>query len=242
MIDVHHVSTPNGFKVSVMLLETGLEHRLIPYRIFEGDHLTPEFLAINPNARLPAIVDHDPIGGGEPLSIFESGAILIYLADKSGQFLPKDPRGRYQAIQWTVWQMAGLGPMHGQAHHFVRYAPDPIPYALDRYRNEARRLLAVMDRRLDEVDYLAGEYSIADMACWPWVRAAHAIDIAVDDFPALRRWYDRIEIRPAIQQGATVPSESAQLRPGERHIALSETQWSNIFGRNMLAAAGLKVD
>jgi GST-like protein len=138
--------------------------------------------------------------------------------------------------------MAGLGPMHGQAHHFVRYAPEPIPYALDRYRNEARRLLAVMDRRLGEADYLAGEYSIADMACWPWVRAAQAIDIATDDFGALRRWYDRIGERPAIQQGATVPSESAQLRPGEQHIALNETQWSNIFGRNMLAAAGLKVD
>lgn len=242
MIDVHYVATPNGVKVLIMLLETGLDHRLVPYKIIEGDHLTPEFRKINPNARLPAIVDHDPIGGGEPLNLFESGAILIYLAEKSGQFLPSDPRRRAEAIQWTIWQMAGLGPMHGQAHHFIRYAPEPVPYALNRYFNEAQRLLSVMDSVLAERDYLAGEYSIADMACWPWVRAARVIDIDIADYPALTRWFDRVGERSAVQNGAAGPSESAQFRPGERHIALSEEQWSNLFGNKMLEASGLAGD
>ena len=165
MIDLHFVPTPNGHKISIMLLETGLEHRLIHYRIQDGDHLTPEFRRISPISRVPAIVDHDPIGGGDPYPVFETGAILIYLAEKTGRFLPADPRGRHLAIQWLMWQMAGLGPMHGQAHHFIRYCPEPQDYALTRYRNEALRLLRVMNRRLGEADYLAGEYSIADIAC-----------------------------------------------------------------------------
>lgn len=242
MIDAHYVATPNGYKVAVMLLETGLEHRLIPYRIFEGDHLTPEFRKINPNARLPAIVDQDPSDGREATTVFESGAILFYLAEKAKMLLPTDARRRYAALQWTFWQMAGLGPMHGQAHHFVRYAPERIPYALERYLNEARRLLFVLETRLSETNYLADEYSIADIACWPWVRATYAIDIDLADYPATQRWYERVGERPAIQAGATVPSESAQLQPGAKHIQLTEEQWSNVFGRKMLSAGGVKAD
>jgi glutathione S-transferase len=148
MIDLHFVATPNGHKLSIMLLETGLEHRIIRYNMLAGEHRTAEFRAISPNGRAPAIVDHDPIGGGEPYPMFETGAILIYLAEKSGRFLPVEPRARYRAHQWLMWQMSGLGPMHGQAHHFVRYAPDPPPYALNRYMTEARRLMGVMDTRL----------------------------------------------------------------------------------------------
>jgi len=236
MIDLHFVPTPNGHKISIMLLETGLEHRVIQYRLLEGDHLTPEFREISPNSRAPAIVDHDPIGGGEPYPVFETGAILIYLADKTGRFLPADPRGRHLAIQWLMWQMAGLGPMHGQAHHFVRYCPEPVDYALNRYLSEARRLLSVMDRRLGEADYLAGEYSIADIACWSWIRAARAIDIDIAEYPHLKAWFERVGERPAVREGAAVPVDNHQVQTGSRKMNLTAEQWSNMFGVNMLQA------
>jgi len=237
MIDLHFVATPNGHKISIMLLETGLEHRLIHYRLLDGDHLTPAFREISPNNRVPAIVDHDPIGGGAPYPVFETGAILIYLAEKTGRFLPADPRGRHLAIQWLMWQMAGLGPMHGQAHHFIRYCPEPSDYAVSRYRNEALRLLRVMNRRLGEADYLAGEYSIADIACWSWIRATRAIDVDIADYPHIQAWFDRVGERPAVLEGGHVPADNQQLRPGSVKMSLTAQQWSNMFGENMLQAA-----
>ena len=233
MIDFHFVATPNGHKVSIMLAETDLEHRVIPYNLLKGDHLSDELAAINPNRRLPAIVDHDPVGGGEPLALFESGAILIYLAEKTGKLLPAAPRLRHTAIQWLMWQMAGLGPQHGQAHHFLRYCPDPPDYAVQRYGNEARRLFDVMDLRLSHADYLAEEYSIADIACWPWVRACRAIDMDVRDWPNVLAWYRRITEREAVRTGAAVPENDPA---AGRHMKLTPEQWSALFGEKMLNA------
>jgi GST-like protein len=231
MIDVHFVPTPNGHKVSIMLEEVGLAHRLIQYDMLGGGHLTPEFRRINPNARLPAIVDHDPIGGGEPLSVFESGAILLYLSEKTGRMMPTDPRRRSAAQQWLMWQMAGFGPMHGQAHHFIRYAPEGQDYGVERYRNEARRLLFVLDGRLGEAEYLAEEYSIADIATWPWVRATRAIGMTLEPFANIGRWFAAIDARSAVQAGAAVRNTAnlSSLRP-----VLTPEQWSNLFGENML--------
>ncbi|MGH6780576.1 MAG: glutathione S-transferase C-terminal domain-containing protein [Sphingomonadaceae bacterium] len=237
MIDVHHVQTPNGHKVTIMLEEVGLEYRTILYNIFEGKHLIPEFRRINPNRRLPAIVDHDPVGGGAPLAIFETGAILQYLAEKTGRFLPVEPRRRYAALQWLTWQVAGLGPMHGQAHHFVRYCPEPNDYAVNRYRNEARRLLDVMNGRLAEAEYLAEEYSIADIACWPWVRAARGIDMDIDDLPHLSRWFEAIGKRPAVIAGAALPADNFQLKGGSPKSTLTPEQWSIVFGDRLFEAA-----
>jgi GST-like protein len=234
MIDVHFVPTPNGHKVSIMLEEVGLPYRLIPYDMLGGAHLTPEFRRINPNGRLPAIVDHDPVGGGAPLPVFESGAILLYLSEKTGQLTPADPRRRAVAQQWLMWQMAGLGPMHGQAHHFIRYAPEGQDYAVRRYGAEARRLLAVLNRRLGEAEYLAEEYSIADIAAWPWVRATRAIELSLDPFANILRWFAAIDARPAVQAGSAVRNSAnlSSLRP-----VLNPEQWSNLFGENMLRSA-----
>ena len=233
MIEVYFTPTPNGHKVSIMLAETGLAHRLIAMDMLAGDHLTPEYRDINPNGRLPAIVDHDPIGGGAPLAVFESGAILLYLAEKSGRLLPTDPRRRSRAQQWLMWQMASFGPMQGQAHHFIRYAPDGQPYPVARYRNETIRLLHVLEGRLAEADYLAEEYSIADIAIWPWTRAIRAIALDLDPFPATARWFDRVGARPAVQTGTDVKNAAnlASARP-----VLTPQQWSNLFGENMLRA------
>lgn len=233
MIDVYFTATPNGHKVSVMLEEIGLPYQLIAMDMLRGDHLTPEYRRINPNGRLPAIVDHDPTGGGAPLPVFESGAILLYLAEKSGKLLPSDPRRRSQAQQWLMWQMASFGPMQGQAHHFIRYAPEGQTYPVERYRNETIRLLNVLDGRLTEVDYLAEEYSIADIAAWPWARAIQAIGLTLDDYPAVQRWFETIGQRPAVITGTDVKNAPnlSSARP-----VLSDEQWSNLFGKNMLAA------
>lgn len=231
MIDVHFVPTPNGNKVSIMLAEVGLPHRIIPYDMLKGDHLKPEFHKINPNNRLPAIVDHDPIGGGAPLAIFESGAILLYLAEKTGQLMPTDPRRRSLAQQWLMWQMAGFGPMHGQAHHFIRYAPEGQDYGVQRYRNEARRLLVVLNNRLAEAEYLAEEYSVADIATWPWVRATRAIEMSLEPYAHIRRWFDAIEARPAVAKGTEIRN-AANL--SATRVPLTAEQWSNLFGENML--------
>jgi len=232
MIELHSVGTPNGHKVSIMLEEVGLDYEVIPYDIFSGDQFTPEFLALNPNNKLPVIVDTDPIGGGEPIVVFETGAILVYLADKTGRFLSTEPRARTQALQWLMWQMAGLGPMHGQAHHFIRYAPAGIDntYATARYRDEAVRLLDVMERRLSEADCLAGDYSIADMACWPWVRATALIDLTLDPWPNIRRWFDAIGARPAVETGANIINDFRKRIVSSAKVPMTEAQWSVLFG------------
>jgi len=233
MIDVYFTPTPNGHKVSIMLEEIGVAHQLLKMDMLNGEHLTPDFRRINPNGRLPAIVDHEPIGGGAPLPVFESGAILLYLAEKTGQLLPTDLRRRSQAQQWLMWQMASFGPMQGQAHHFIRYAPEGQDYPVERYRNETIRLLHVLNGRLGEEAFLAGTYSIADIATWPWTRAIRAIGLTLDKFPAVERWFDTIGNRPAVLAGTDVRNAPnlSSARP-----RLTEEQWSNLFGENMLSA------
>lgn len=234
MIDLHFVPTPNGHKISIMLEEVGLPYTVRQYDMLAGDHLKPEYRAINPNARLPAIVDHAPADGGGPFAVFETGAILEYLAEKTGKFIPEDLRGRSLCQQWLAWQISGFGPSHGQAHHFIRYAPLGQDYGVARYRNEAERLLHVLDRRLGEAEYMAVEYSIADMATWPWVRATRAIELSLEPFANVRRWFDAIGQRPGVQRGTSITNAPnlSSLRP-----QLNEEQWSNLFGENMLASA-----
>jgi GST-like protein len=213
MIDLHYWPTPNGWKVSIMLEETGLPYRMIPVNIGRGEQFQPEFLAISPNNRMPAIVDDAPLGGGAPLSVFESGAILLYLAEKSGQFLPADLRGRYEVTQWLMWQMGGLGPMAGQAHHFRQYAPEKIQYGIDRYTKEVNRLYGVMNKRLADRPYLAGDYSIADMAAWPWVVPFKNQGQDLADFPHLQRWFEAVGARPGVQRGFAVGQELRSTAP-----------------------------
>ncbi|MGN6666411.1 MAG: glutathione binding-like protein [Trinickia sp.] len=204
MIDVYSWATPNGHKVHIMLEETGLEYRVHPIDIGAGDQFKPEFLAISPNNKIPAIVDADG-PGGRPLSLFESGAILVYLAEKTGKFLPADPAGRYATLQWLMFQMGGLGPMLGQTHHFRVYAPQPIDYAINRYTNEAKRLYGVMDKRLGESAYLAGDgYTIADIAAFPWTRSWQNQGLDLADYPNVKRWHEAIAARPAVQRGVEV--------------------------------------
>lgn len=211
MIDLYYWPTPNGHKITLFLEEAELPYRIIPVNIGRGEQFEPSFLKIAPNNRIPAIVDHEPAGGGEPISIFESGAILLYLAEKTGKFLPSDLRGRFDVLQWLFWQMGGLGPMAGQNHHFVHYAPEKIPYAIDRYVRETARLYGVLDKRLADRDYIAGEYSIADMACYPWVVPHEAQRQNLADFPNLKRWFERVAARPATvrayEKGETVKAE-----------------------------------
>ncbi len=207
MIDLHYWPTPNGWKITIMLEECGLDYEVVPVNIGRGEQFTPEFLSISPNNRMPAIVDHEPIGGGEPLSIFESGAILTYLAEKTGRFMPSDLRGRCEVMQWLMWQVGGLGPMAGQANHFRVYASEPTSYAIDRYTDEVNRLYGVMDKRLADRDFLAGDYSIADMAAWPWVVPWKRQGQRLDDFANLRRWFDTIRARPAAQRGYAIGEE-----------------------------------
>jgi GST-like protein len=197
MIDLHYWPTPNGHKVAMFLEETAMPYRLVPVNIGKGEQFKPEFLAISPNNRMPAIVDHRPLDGGPPISVFESGAILLYLADKSEQFIPPDIRGRTQVTEWLFWQVAGLGPMAGQNHHFSRYAPEKISYAIDRYVKETNRLYGVLNKRLAGREFIAGTYSIADMAAYPWVVPHEAQDQVLSNFPHLKRWFETIEARPA---------------------------------------------
>ena len=197
MIDLHYWTTPNGHKVTMMLEETGTPYKIFPVNISKGEQFKADFLAISPNNRIPAMVDHDPTGGGKPISVFESGAMLVYLGEKTGKFLPKEPRARADVMQWLFWQMGGLGPMSGQNNHFSNYATDKIPYAMDRYRNEVNRLYGVMDRRLADRPFLAGEYSIADMASYPWAVLHERQHQKIADFPNLKKWLDVIAARPA---------------------------------------------
>jgi GST-like protein len=205
MIDLYTWGTPNGRKISVALEELGLPYKTFPINISKNEQFAPDFLKISPNNKIPAIVDHEG-PGGKPHSVFESGAILIYLAEKTGKLMPKDPVGRSVCLQWLMFQMGGLGPMCGQAHHFRRFAPEQIPYAIKRYTDESARLYGVMDRRLAEATYLAGEeYSIADIASYPWIARHEWQGQDLNTFPHLKRWYDAITARPATERGFKVP-------------------------------------
>lgn len=208
-IELHYWPTPNGFKVSIMLEECRLPYTMIPVNISAGEQFKPDFLKIAPNNRMPAIVDPDG-PGGRPISIFESGAILQYLGRKTGKFYPADERRRVEVDQWLFWQMGGLGPMAGQLGHFRNYAPETIPYAIDRYQKEYNRLLGVMDRRLADRAYLAGDYSIADMAAWPWVRIHDRLGQDLEEFQNVLRWHDAIDARPAARKGVDLGRELRQ--------------------------------
>ncbi|WP_047249364.1 glutathione binding-like protein [Chromobacterium subtsugae] len=227
MIDLHYWTTPNGHKITLFLEETGLPYRLLPVNISQGEQFQPDFLRISPNNRIPAIVDQAPADGGAAISLFESGAILLYLADKTGRFIPQDLRGRNDVLQWLFWQMGGLGPMAGQNHHFTQYAPEKLPYAIDRYVRETARLYRVLDTRLsDGRDYIAGEYSIADMACYPWIVPHEKQRQDLNDFPALKRWFDRIAARPAVLRAYKL-AESVNTTP-----TLTEASRAILFGQD----------
>jgi GST-like protein len=205
MIDLYTWTTPNGRKASIMLEELGLAYKVHPVDIGKGEQFAPAFLALNPNNRIPVI--HDPEGpGGKPLTVFESGAILVYLADKTGRFMAREGAARYVQLEWLMWQMGGLGPMLGQAHHFLRSAKERIPYAINRYKDEARRLYGVMNTRLAEVEYLGGEYSVADIASYPWAARHEWHQVELAEFPNVKRWYDAIGARPPVQRGMKVPA------------------------------------
>ena len=231
MIEVWTWPTPNGHKVHIALEEMGLPYKVIPVDIGKGDQFKPEFLAITPNHRIPAIVD--PEGpGGQPLALFESGSILIYLAEKTGKLAPADPAARYVCLQWLMFQMGGVGPMFGQHGHFHHYAPEKIPYAMDRYANEIRRLLGVLNKRLAQTEYLAGnDYSIADIATWPWLRFPERRGIDYADYPAVQRWYDAIGARPAVQRGIEVLSSN------QRQGTMTDAEREVLFGKTQFAAA-----
>ena len=227
MIDLHYWTTPNGHKVTMFLEETGLEYRIIPVDIGRGEQFSPDFLRIAPNNRIPAIVDHAPSDAAAPIPIFESGAILLYLAEKSEKFIPADARGRAETVQWLFWQMGGLGPMAGQNHHFRNYAPEPIAYAIDRYVNETNRLYGVLDRRLADRSYIAGEdYTIADMASFPWI-LPEAQGQDLDTFPNLARWHAAIKARPATERAYEV---ARKVNPGAGGIR-SEAERKILFGQ-----------
>ncbi len=227
MIDFYFWTTPNGYKVLMFLEETRIPYRIIPVNISKGEQFEPEFLRISPNNKMPAIIDHSPGETGAPLSLFESGAILLYLAEKAGQFLPTDIPGRAEVLQWLFWQMGGLGPMLGQNLHFGQYAPEKIPYAIDRYVNEASRLFKVLDKRLADRGFIAGDYSIADMASYPWVFKHPYLQLGLEDFSNLKRWFETIEQRPAVARayeiGAsinttpTMTEESKRILLGQNH-------------------------
>ncbi len=230
MIDLYSWPTPNGHKVHIMLEETGLAYTIHPINIQKGDQFQPEFLKISPNNRIPAIIDQDG-PGGKPYSLFESGAILIYLAEKTGKFLPTEPTAKYDTLQWLMWQMGGIGPMFGQAHHFRGYAPVEIPYAVDRYTKEAGRLYGILDKRLGESAYLAGpDYTIADIATFPWTRSIDRQGHSLDDFPNVKRWSDAINARPAVQRGCRVLEDVR----GERK-PLSDEERAVMFGDKQFA-------
>ncbi len=226
MLDLYVSDTPNGLKLRLFLEETALPHRIVRVNLGRGEQHRPAFLAISPNNKIPALVDHAPADGGPPLALFESGALLTYLAEKTGRFLPDDPRGRAEVLQWLYWQVGGLGPMAGQVGHFLVYAPEPVPYAIRRYGQELARLYGVLDRRLAGRDFIAGDYSIADMACYPWIvpHRGHGMDLA--DYPNLRRWFEAIAARPATRrayEGAEDSYSNAR--------ALSEAERAALFGK-----------
>jgi GST-like protein len=225
MIELSYWPTPNGHKITIFLEETGTPYSIKPVNISKGEQFAPDFLAIAPNNRIPAILDTAPADGGAPISVFESGAILNYLAEKTGQFLPPDIRGRTEAMQWLFWQMAGLGPMAGQNHHFVQYAPEKIPYAMERYVKETNRLYGVLNKRLADREFIAGDYSIADMASYPWTVGHERQQQNLDDFPHLKRWFNTIAARPAVQRAYAL-GKQINTQP-----TVSEESKSILFGQ-----------
>ena len=228
MIDLYYWTTPNGHKITIALEELGLPYRVRPVNIGKGEQFEPAFLRISPNNRIPAIVDDAPADGQGPLSIFESGAVLIYLAEKAGRLLPLEARGKFEVFQWLFWQVGGLGPMAGQNHHFVQYAPEQIPYAVDRYVKETARLYRVMDTRLADRPYLAGDYSIADIAAYPWVVPHEKQRMNLDDFPNLKRWHASIRSRPATARAYALVK---QVNPGAGGIRTEEER-KVLFGQD----------
>lgn len=228
MIDLHYWPTPNGHKITLFLEEAKLPYKLIGVNIGTGEQFKPEFLKLSPNNRMPAIVDHAPADGGKPISLFESGAILLYLAGKTGKFIPKDLRGQAEVLQWLMWQMGGLGPMLGQNHHFANYAPEKIPYAIDRYVKETSRLYGVLNKRLSDRAFVAGKsYTIADMACYPWIiPERQGQDMA--DFPHLARWHAAIKSRPATTRAY---ARGKEVRP-EAPVAITDAQRKVLFGQD----------
>jgi GST-like protein len=223
MIDLYTWPTPNGFKVSILLEELGLPYNVIPVDIGKGAQFEPDYLKLNPNNKMPTIVDNEG-PDGRPYAVMESGAILIYLADKHGKFLPKGGEARYDVLQWLMWQMGGLGPMLGQAHHFLQYAPEKIDYAVNRYSNEANRLYGVLNKRLQGRDYVAGDYSIADMAIMPWLRYPDRQAVDIEQYPEVKRWRASLEARPAVQKGLAVLAENRRSGP------ISDEQREIMFG------------
>jgi len=226
MIELYYWPTPNGHKITIFLEEAALPYRIVPVDISAGYQFKPEFLAISPNNRMPAIIDHAPADGGAPISVFESGAILVYLAEKIGRFLPTALRSRKTVFEWLFWQVGGLGPMAGQNHHFVQYAPESIPYAIDRYVRETSRLYAVLDRRLAEVEWVAGDYSIADMAIYPWIVPHERQRQNLDDFPNLKRWFQQMQARPAVARAY------ARGEPWAKRGAVTEEGKAILFGQS----------
>jgi GSH-dependent disulfide-bond oxidoreductase len=230
VIELYYWTTPNGHKITIFLEEAGLPYRIVPVNISKGEQFRPEFLRISPNNRIPAIVDDAPAGGGRPVSVFESGAILQYLAEKTGKFLPQDLHSRVEVMQWLYWQMGGLGPMAGQNHHFRQYAPEKIPYAVDRYVNETNRLYGVLDRRLADREFVSGDYSIADMASYPWVVPYERQGQKLDDFPNLKRWFETIRVRPAVARAFEL-AKKINVQP-----TVSDESRSLLFGQTAAAA------
>ena len=228
MIDLYYWTTPNGHKITMFLEEAGLEYRIHPINIGKGEQFEPAFLAISPNNRIPAIIDHAPDDGGKPISVFESGAILLYLAGKTGKFIPKDLRGQVETLEWVMWQMGGLGPMAGQNHHFSHYAPEKLPYAIDRYVKETSRLYAVLDKRLKGRDFIVGkQYTIADMAAYPWVIPDRQGQ-NIDDFPNLKRWKAAIRSRPATERAY---ARAKEVNPNAGGIR-TEAERKVLFGQD----------
>ena len=230
MIDLYYWPTPNGHKITMFLEETGIPYTLVPVNIGAGEQFKPDFLEIAPNNRMPAIVDHAPPGGGERVSVFESGAILLYLAEKTGRFLPKDTSGRFKVLEWLFWQMGGLGPMAGQNHHFSAYAPEKLPYAIDRYVRETNRLYGVLDRRLGDAEFVGGDYSIADMAAYPWIVPYERQGQRLEDFSNLKRWFESIRARPATiaaYQKAEAFNRPAQMSEEEKKVLFGQTAASH---------------
>jgi GSH-dependent disulfide-bond oxidoreductase len=238
MIDLYYWTTPNGHKITIFLEEAGLPYKIIPINIGKGEQFKPEFLAVAPNNRIPAIVDHTPPDGGKPISVFESGAILFYLANKTSKFISTDIRPRMETLEWLFWQMGGLGPMAGQNNHFAHYAPEKLPYAIDRYIKEVNRLFGVMNKRLADRSYLAGDYSIADMACYPWVVPWERQGQNIADFPHLKRWLEAIAGRDAVKRAY---AKAKEINPGAGGISTPE-QRAILFGQTAqsIAAAAAK--
>lgn len=232
MIDLYYCGTPNGLKMKLFFEETQLPHRVIKVDIGKGEQFRPDFLKISPNNKIPALVDHAPLDGGAPIALFESGAMLLYLADKIGRFLPADLRGRNEVTKWLFWQVGGLGPMAGQIGHFNVYAPEKVPYAIERYARETTRLYKVLDTRLADRDFIAGDYSIADMACYPWIVPHRGHRQSLDDHPHLKRWFDTIAARPAVIK-AYAGTHDSYSKPKP----MSDAERKVLFGTGAAAAS-----